>query len=99
MKSINLNLTIDRPVSQARARVLDLASPLLRGFTERRNADAVEYRPKVAMPVVLWAVRRLQGEHVTFTFDQRGAAVTEVRATGRLRNRAHAELTEALGGS
>lgn len=98
MKPIDLTLTVDRPMSQAQARILDITGPLLRGFTEHRSADAVEYRPKFAWPAGVWVARRLQGEHVIFTFDQRGAA-TEVQATGRLRNRAHAALTEALGGN
>jgi hypothetical protein len=42
------------------------------------------------------AVRRLQKERVTFTFEEQGQ-VTEMRVTGRLRDRAHTELTEALG--
>ena len=36
-------------------------------------------------------------EGVTFTFDPHGRA-TEVRVTGKLRDRAHTELAEALGG-
>jgi hypothetical protein len=40
----------------------------------------------------------MQHEGVMFTFDARGP-VTDVRAAGRLRDRAHAELTEALGGN
>ena len=53
-------------------------------------------RNSSASPSV-WLVRRLQNEHVAFAFEQRGQ-VTDVRATGKLRDRAHAEVTEALGG-
>ena len=41
--------------------------------------------------------RRAMDEGVTFTFDPHGRA-TEVRVAGKLRDRAHAALTEALGG-
>ncbi len=34
---------------------------------------------------------------MTFTFAEQGP-VTEVRVAGQLRDRAHAEVTEALGG-
>ena len=55
------------------------------------------YRPKfIGLPLV-WLVRRLQNEHVAFTFTEHGP-VTDVRAAGRLRGRAHTEVTEALGG-
>ncbi len=57
----------------------------------------MEYRPKFVGLVALWLIRRAMHEGVTFIFDPHGTA-TEVRAAGRLRDRAHAELTEALGG-
>lgn len=100
MKSIDLAVTVDRPVPEAQAQILDSVDHRLRarGLARRPTANAVEYRPKFVMPAIVWVVRRLAGEHVTFTFEQRGP-VTEMRATGRLRDRVHAELTEALGGS
>jgi cytochrome c-type biogenesis protein CcmE len=54
----------------------------------------MECRPKFVGLVIVWTVRRLQDEHVTFTFTDQGR-VTEVRAAGQLRDRAH---TEVLGG-
>lgn len=99
MKPIDDAVTIGAQVSQAQARIADRVSPRLDalGFASSRRDGALEYRPKFSWPMGLWALRRLQGEHVTITFDPQGTA-TEVRAVGKLRDRAHAELTEALRG-
>lgn len=99
MKPIDLAVTVDAPWPEAQSRVLDTVDHRLRsvGFTGRRKDGALEYRPKFVGLVIVWAVRRLQDEHVTFTFTEQGP-VTEVRAAGRLRDRAHTEVTEALGG-
>ena len=66
-------------------------------FAGRADGDAVKYRPAfVGLPTV-WLIRRLSNEHVLFSFEEQGP-VTEVRVTGRLRPRAHAEVAEAFGG-
>jgi hypothetical protein len=99
MNQIDLTMTVDGPVPKAQSLILDRVGPRLRavGLTGRQLDGAVVYRPKfVGLPAV-WLVRRLQGEGVTFTFTEQGRA-TQVRATGKLRDRAHAEVTEALGG-
>ena len=100
MQDIDLTVTVDQPMPDAQDRILDRVDDRLRavGYTRRAAPGGVDYRPKFVGLVFVWLVRRLQHEHVTFTFDARGAA-TEVRAAGRLRDRAHAELTEALGGN
>ncbi|MGH3405917.1 MAG: hypothetical protein ACRDRJ_25980 [Streptosporangiaceae bacterium] len=100
MKDIDLTVTVDQPMPQAQNRILDRVDQRLRGvgLTQRVTPGGLEYRPKFIGLVFVWLVRRLQHEGVTFTFDARGRA-TEVRAAGRLRNRAYAELTEALGGN
>jgi hypothetical protein len=99
MQDINLTVTVDQPMPQARDRILDRVDHRLRatGLTRRAAPGEVDYRPKFVGLVLVWLIRRLQHEGVTFTFDARGP-VTDVRAAGRLRDRAHAELTEALGG-
>jgi hypothetical protein len=99
VKHIDLTVTVDQPMPQARDGILDRVDHRLRAAGLPRTAapDGVDYRPKFVGLVLVWLVRRLQHEHVTFTFDTRGPA-TDVRAAGRLRDRAHAELTEALGG-
>lgn len=99
MKPIDDAVTIGGQVPEAQARIVDSVGPRLRalGFASRQRADAVDYLPKFSWPIGLWALRRMQGEHVTITFDPQGAA-TEVRAVGKLRDRAHAEVTEALRG-
>jgi hypothetical protein len=93
-------VTVNGPVPQAQSRIHDSVDQRLRsaGYAGREKDEALEYRPKFAVPVVVWAIRRLQNEHVTFAFEEQGR-VTEVRVTGRLRDRAHTELTEALGGN
>jgi len=99
MKTIDFAVTIDGPAAEAQSRILDRVDHRLRsaGFTGHEKAGALEYRPKFAVPAVIWAVRRLRNEQVTFTFEERGR-VTEVRASGRLPSRAHAEVAEAFGG-
>jgi hypothetical protein len=99
MNTVNIDVTMDAPLPEAEDRILDRVDGRLRsvGFTGRRLDGALVYRPKfIGLPLV-WLVRRLQNEHVAFTFTEQGSA-TDVRATGRLRDRAHAEVTEALGG-
>jgi len=99
MKSIELSVTVARPMREAQDQVLGQIDPLLRtGYTARRAGDTVEYRPKFIGLPLLWVIRRIQGDQVTFTFERRGSA-TEVRILGRLRNRRHAELTEVLSGN
>jgi hypothetical protein len=96
---INLTMTVDGSASDAQRLILDRVGPRLDGvgLTGRQLDGAVEYRPKfIGLPAV-WLIRRLQGEGVTFTFTEQGA-VTQVLAAGKLRDRAHAEVTEALGG-
>ena len=99
MQDIDLTVTVDQPMPDAQDRILDRVDDRLRavGFTQRAAPGGVEYRPKFVGLVFVWLIRRLRHEDVTFTFDARGRS-TEVRAAGRLRDRAHTELTEALGG-
>ena len=42
----------------------------------------VEYRPKFIGLVVIWLIRRMQHEGVTFTFDARGPSPTSGRQAG-----------------
>jgi hypothetical protein len=99
MESLDLTVTVDRPLPDAQTQILDSVDSRLRsvGFTGHRQDNGLDYRPKFTGLVIVWLVRRLQDEHVMFAFEQRGP-VTEVRVTGKLRDRAHAEVTEALGG-
>ena len=99
MTPVDLAVTIDRPLPEAQTQVIDSVDHRLRavGYTSHAKADTVKYTPKFIGLVFVWLIRRLQGDHVTFAFEQQGRT-TEVRATGKLRDRAHAELTEALGG-
>lgn len=99
MNTVTIDVTVDATMPEAEDQILDRVDRRLRsvGFTGRHLDGALVYRPKfIGLPMV-WLVRRLQNEHVAFTFTEHGRA-TDVRATGRLRNRAHAEVTEALGG-
>ena len=100
MQDIDLTVTVDQPMPDAQDQILEWVDDRLRavGYTRRAAPGGVDYRPKFIGLVFVWLVRRLQHEHVMFTFDARGRS-TEVRAAGRLRDRAHAELTEALGGN
>ena len=99
MQDIDLTLTVDQPMPTAQVRILDQVDHRLSGasLTKHVTPGGVEYRPKFVGLVFVWLVRRLQHEGVTFTFDPHGRA-TEVRVAGKLRGRAHTELTEALGG-
>ena len=99
MKIVNINVTVDAPMPEAEDRIVDRVDRRLRsvGFTGRHLDGALVYRPKfIGLPLV-WLVRRLQNEHMAFTFTEQGP-VTDVRAAGLLRDRARAEVTEALGG-
>jgi hypothetical protein len=100
MKRIEFTVNVDGALAEAQARVLGSIDTVLRarGLGQHPKADGAEYRPRFVGLVVVWAVRRLQNEHVTVSFEHRGST-TEVRVTGRLRDRAYTELTEALGGS
>jgi hypothetical protein len=96
MQPIGLKMTIDRPMPDAQAQILE---PCMRSvhFAGHADGDAMKYRPKfIGLPAV-WLIRRLANEHVTFTFSRQGPA-TEVQVTGKLRPRAHAEVTETFGG-
>ena len=99
MQDIDLTVTVDQPMPAAQDRILDRVDDRLRGvgLTQRVTPGGVEYRPKFVGLVFVWLIRRLRHEGVTFTFDAHGPA-TEVRVAGKLRDRAHADLTEALGG-
>ena len=83
----------------AQDRILDRVDHRLREarLAQKVTPAGVEYRPKYAGLVDTWLIRRAMHEGVTFTFDAHGRA-TEVRVAGKLRDRAHAALTEALGG-
>jgi hypothetical protein len=99
MQDIDLTVTVDQPMPDAQDQILDRVDDRLRGvgLTQRVTPGGVQYRPKFIGLVFVWLVRRAMHEGVTFTFDPRGRA-TEVRVAGKLRGRAHTELTEALGG-
>lgn len=99
MKTIDLTVTVDGSATDAQSRILNRVDQRLRsaGFNGHENVGALEYRPRFTVPAIIWVVRRLRNEQVTFTFEEQGR-VTEVRAFGRLADRAHAEVTEALGG-
>ena len=99
MNQIDLTVTVDGPAPEAERLLLGRVGPRLdgAGLTSRHLDGAVEYRPKFAVPALVWLIRRLRGEGVTFTFTEQGP-VTHVLVRGNLRDRAHAELTEALGG-
>jgi hypothetical protein len=99
MQDIDLTVTVDQPMPDAQDQILDRVDHRLRGagYTQHVTPGGVEYRPKFVGLVFVWLIRRLQHDGVTFTFDARGRS-TEVQAAGRLRDRAHTELTEALGG-
>jgi hypothetical protein len=100
MNTVNVEMTVQAPMPEAHDQILDRIDRRLRsvGLTGRDVDGTLVYRPKFVGLPLLWLVRRLQNEQVAFTFTDRGP-VTDVHATGRLRARAHAEVTEALGGS
>ena len=58
----------------------------------------ITYRPKFIGLVFVWLYRRVADEHVTLSFQQQGSS-TEIRVTGKLRDRAYAEVNEAFGPS
>jgi hypothetical protein len=100
MQAIDLTLTVDRPMPGAGTQVLDTFEPRMRvvGFTPNGQGDVITYRPKFIGLVFVWVYRRLADEHVTLAFKQQGSN-TEVRVTGKLRDRAYAEVHEAFGAS
>jgi hypothetical protein len=84
MNTVHISVTVDAPMPEAEDRILDRLDRRLRsvGFTGRHLDGALVYRPKfIGLPLV-WLVRRLQNEHVAFTFAEQGP-VTDVRAGGR----------------
>jgi hypothetical protein len=99
MKTIDFIVTVDQPMPGAQAQIVDGVGGRLRsvGLTERVTGNQVEYRPRFVGLVFVWAVRRLSGEGVTFTIQEQGRT-SEVRVTGKLRQRAYSEVTEAFGG-
>jgi hypothetical protein len=99
MNQIDLTVTIDKPAADAESLIFDRVDTRLRsvGLTGRQRNGTLEYRPKFIGLVYVWLIRRAMGEGVTFTFTEQGP-VTQVLARGKLRDRARAEVTEALGG-
>jgi hypothetical protein len=100
MQPVNLEVTIERPMAGAQAQLLDSIEPRMRSvhFSRRAFGDTVTYRPKFMGLSKIWVICHLSNQHVTFVFEQEGPT-TQVRVTGRLRPRVHAEVTDALGGS
>ena len=98
MQAVDLTVTVDRPMPGAGTQILDTFEPRMRsvGFAASSQGDVTTYRPKFIGLVFVWLYRRLSGEHVRLTFEQRGSR-TEVRLTGKLRDRAYAEVNEAFG--
>jgi hypothetical protein len=99
MKTIDFIVTVDQPLAGAQAQILSGIGGRLQsvGLTQRLKGNRVEYRPRFVGLIFVWAVRRLSGEHVTFTIEEQGRT-SEVRVTGKLRKRAYSEVTEAFGG-
>ncbi len=100
MQAVDLTLTVGRPMPGAGTQVLDTFEPRMRsvGFTTNGQGDVITYRPKFIGLFFVWLYRRLADEHVTLAFEQQGPS-TEVRVTGKLRDRAYAEVNEAFGAS
>ena len=100
MQAVDLTVSVDRPMPAAGTRILDAFEPRMRSvcFTASGQGDVTTYRPRFVGLVFVWLYRRLAGEHVTLTFEQQGSS-TEVRVTGKLRDRAYAEVTEEFGAS
>lgn len=98
MQAVDLTLTVDRPMPGAGSQILDTFEPRMRsvGFTTSGRGDVITYRPRFIGLVFVWLYRRLAGEHVTLAFHEQGRS-TEVRVTGRLRDRAYAEVNEEFG--
>jgi hypothetical protein len=98
MESLDLTVTIDRPMPDAQTQLLSDLDSRLRsvGFTGHPHDNGVNYRPKFIGPVFVWLARRLSGEHVMFAFEQHGQ-VTEVRVTeARVAHRRPSRPTPAV---
>jgi hypothetical protein len=61
---------------------------------QRVGAASAEYQRTACRP--LSDLVEQADEHVTIAFEQQGSS-TEVRVTGKLRDRAYAEVNEAFG--
>lgn len=98
MQAVDLTLTVDRPMPGAGSQILDTFEPRMRsvGFTANGQGDVITYRPRFFGLVLVWLYRRLAGEHVTLAFEEQGPR-TEVRVTGKLRDRAYTEVNEEFG--
>jgi len=98
MQAIDLTLTVERPMPGAGTQILDTFEPRMRsvGFTTKGQGDVITYRPKFVGLVFVWLYRRIADEHVTLSFRQQGSS-TEVRVTGKLRDRAYTEVNEEFG--
>ena len=98
MQAVDLTLTVDRPMPGAGTQILDAFEPRMRsvGFAANGQGDVITYRPRFIGLVFVWVYRRLADEHVTLAFEERGSS-TEVRVTGKLRDRAYAEVNEEFG--
>ncbi|HEX4092649.1 MAG TPA: hypothetical protein VHZ33_28345 [Trebonia sp.] len=100
MHEIDLKVTVERPMPGAGIQILDTFEPRMRsvGFNPSSDGDTTTYRPKFVGLFFVWLYRRLADEHVTLAFEQQGQ-VTEVRVTGKVRDRAYAEVSEEFGAS
>jgi hypothetical protein len=100
MQAIDFTVTVDRPMPGAGTRILDTFEPRMRSvnFKTDGQGDVITYRPKFIGLIFVWLYRRLSGEHVTLAFKQQGSS-TQVRVTGKLRDRAYAEVNEEFGAS
>lgn len=98
MQAVDLRVTVDRPMPGAGTQILDTFEPRMRsvGFAASSEGDVTTYRPRFVGLVFVWLYRRLSDEHVTLTFSEHGPS-TEVRVTGKLRDRAYAEVSEEFG--
>ena len=100
MQAVDLRVSVNRPMPTAGTRILDSFEPRMRsvGFAANGQGDVVTYRPRFVGLFFVWLYRRLADEHVTLTFEEQGSS-TEVRVTGKLRDRAYAEVNEEFGAS
>jgi hypothetical protein len=59
MKAIDFAVTINGPAAAAQERILDSVDHRLRsvGYARREKTEALEYRPKFAVPAAVWAIR------------------------------------------
>jgi len=98
MQNIDLRLTVDRPMPGAGTQIMDAFDPRMRsiGFNPSSHGDVTTYRPRFVGLVFVWLYRRLSDEHLKLAFEQHGQT-TEVRVTGKVRSRAHAEVSEEFG--